>query len=94
MRPFGMKSYYDVFHAVQEYNLADAADRIRCPMLITDPESEQFFPGDSHKLYEALRCPKKLVRFTREQGADQHCEAAAPGLRDYVIYNWLDETLA
>jgi len=35
-----------------------------------------------------------LIRFTREQGAGQHCEAGAPGLRDFYIYNWLAETLS
>jgi hypothetical protein len=94
MRPFGMASYYDTFHAVREYNLADVAGRIQCPMLITDPEGEQFFPGQARKLYDALDCPKAIVHFTREQGADQHCEVAAPGYRDYCIYNWLDETLS
>ena len=67
---------------------------IKCPMLITDPEGEQFFPGQARKLYDALQCQKQIVHFTREQGADQHCEVAAPGYRDYCIYNWLDETLA
>jgi fermentation-respiration switch protein FrsA (DUF1100 family) len=93
MRPFGTTSLYDVFRAVPEYKLADVAGRITCPMLITDPEGEQFFPGQAQKLYDALRGPKKLVRFTREQGADQHCEINAPGYRDYCIYNWLAETL-
>jgi len=94
MRPFGMASYYDIFHAVQEYNLAEVAGRIRTPMLITAPEGEQFFPGQAQKLYDALNCPKTMVKFTSEQGADQHCEVAAPGYRDFCIYNWLDETLA
>jgi hypothetical protein len=93
MRPFGMASYYDAFHAVREYNLAEVAGRIQCPMLITDPGGEQFFPGQARKLYDALVCPKQIVHFTHEQGADQHCEVAAPGYRDYCIYNWLDETL-
>ena len=94
LRPFGMTSYYDAFHAVRDYNLTELAGRIRCPMLITDPEGEQFFPGQARKLYDALQCPKQIVHFTREQGADQHCEVAAPGYRDYCIHNWLDETLA
>jgi hypothetical protein len=94
MRPFGMASYYDTFHAVREYNLSEVASRIKCPMLITDPEGEQFFPGQARKLYDALECPKQIVHFTREQGAEQHCEVAAPGYRDYCIYNWLDETFA
>ncbi|MGD0939631.1 MAG: prolyl oligopeptidase family serine peptidase [Terracidiphilus sp.] len=93
MRPLAMTSYYDAFQAVQKYNLTEAAGNIRCPMLIADPEGEQFFPGQSQKLYDALNCPKTLVKFTREQGADQHCEVAAPGYRDLCIYNWLDEVL-
>ena len=28
------------------------------------------------------------------EGANQDCEVAAPGYRDYFIYNCLDETLA
>ena len=48
----------------------------------------------AHSDEHALRCPKELIRFTREQGADQHCEANAPGYRDYCIYNWLAERLA
>ena len=93
MRPFGMSSFYDVWQASQQYRLAEVAGAIRCPLLITDPEGEQFFPGQSQKLYDALACPKKLIHFTQEQGAGQHCEAAAPGLRDYYIYNWLAEVL-
>lgn len=94
MRPYGMSSYYDAFRAVQEYNLAEVAGSIWCPMLITSPESEQFFPGQAQKLHDALSCPKTMIHFTHEQGADQHCEVAAPGYRDSCIYNWLEEILA
>ena len=94
MRPFGMTSFYDAFQAVRDYNLKDVAGQIRCPMLITNPQSEQFFAGQSQQLYEMLRCPKTLIDFTREQGADLHCEVNAPGYRDFCIYNWLDETLS
>jgi cephalosporin-C deacetylase-like acetyl esterase len=94
MRPFGMDSNYDIFRAVKEYNLVQVASRIRCPMLITDPEGEPFFPGQAQKLYDALTCPKSILHFTYAQGAGQHCEVAAPVLRNAAIHNWLDETLA
>jgi hypothetical protein len=93
MRPYGLTSFYDAFRAVQQYKLAGVVGQIRCPMLITDSEGEQFFPGQAKKLYEALTGPKAFVQFTRAQGADQHCEVAAPGFRDLRIYNWLDEIL-
>jgi hypothetical protein len=93
MRPYGFTSYYDAFHAVREYNLKDVAGQIRCPLLITNPQSEPFFPGQSRELYDMLQCPKTLLDFTVEQGAGLHCEVNAPGYRDFRIYNWLDETL-
>jgi Alpha/beta hydrolase family len=94
MRPYGMTSYFDVFTAVQQYRLGDLAGRITCPMLVTDPENEAFWPGQSQQLHDLLTSPKALVRFTVEQGADLHCEPKAPGLRDLRIFDWLDETLA
>lgn len=94
MRPYGLISYYDVFTAVMQYNLSDVAGQITCPMLITEPDGESFWPGQSQRLYDLLDGPKTLVRFTKEEGADLHCEPKAAGLRDLRIFDWLDETLA
>jgi hypothetical protein len=93
MRPFGSSSPYEVFKAAQQYTLAGVAEKIRCPMLITDPEGEAFWPGQSQQLYDALRCPKTLVRFSAAEGGDLHCEPKAPGLRAQRIFDWLDATL-
>ncbi|MGH9487683.1 MAG: alpha/beta hydrolase family protein [Terriglobales bacterium] len=93
MRPYGTHSYYEAFRAVQQYNLKDVAGQIQCPMLITNPEAEQFFPGQASELCDMLRCQTTLVDFTADQGAQLHCEVNAPGYRDLRIYNWLDPTL-
>jgi hypothetical protein len=93
MRPYGVTSYYDAFHVVRQYNLKDVAGQIHCPMLLTNPESEPFMPGQPRQLYDMLRCPKTLFDFTVEQGADLHCEVNALGYRDFCIYNWLDQSL-
>ena len=66
----------------------------RCPMLVADPEGEQFWPGQSQQLYQALPGAKTLVSFTRAEGADLHCEPKAPGLRAQRMFDWLDDTLA
>ena len=74
MKPYGLDSIYEVFEAVRDYKLDDVVDRITTPMLITDPEDEQFWPGQSRRLYEALSGPdKELVRFTAAEGANWHC---------------------
>ena len=93
MRPYGFSSPFETFKAAQAYNLREVAARIRCPMLITAPAKETFWPGQSQDLYDLLTCPKRLVPFTAEEGADLHCEPKAYGLRDLRVFNWLDETL-
>lgn len=94
MRPYGKTSYYDAYKAVQEYDLTPVVNQIRCPMLITDPENEQFFPEQSQALYDRLTCPKTMMPFTAAEGSDLHCEPRSLGLRDIRIFDWLDETLA
>jgi pimeloyl-ACP methyl ester carboxylesterase len=93
VRPFGFTSFYDTYHAVQAYNLRDVADKITCPMLVTAPANEAYWPGQSQELYDLLKGPKKLVPFSEESGADLHCEVKGTGLRDLRVFNWLDETL-
>jgi alpha-beta hydrolase superfamily lysophospholipase len=93
-RPYGTETPFDFFHAAQAFRLdPEVVARIRCPMLITDPESEQFWPGQSRELYEALEGPKTLVRFTAAEGAESHCEPKAPVLRNQRVFDWLDQTL-
>jgi hypothetical protein len=93
-RPYGLDSFFDVYQRVQDFRLTpDVVSRISCPMLITDPEDEQFWPGDSQALYDALPGPKELVRFTRAEGANWHCEPVANLLRNQRIFDWLDEVV-
>ena len=91
MRPYGTTSPFDFLTAARAYVLTeDVAAQIRCPVLVTDPEHEQFWPGQSRRLHEMLPGRKELVRFTAEEGADGHCEPLAVGLRGERILDWLD----
>jgi alpha-beta hydrolase superfamily lysophospholipase len=93
-RPYGAETPFEMFHDALAFKLEpDVISRIRCPTLITDPENEQFWPGQSQQLHNALECPKQLVRFTAAEGADSHCEPKAPALRNQRVLDWLDETL-
>jgi hypothetical protein len=78
----------------QGYNLEGIAAQIGCPMLITEPVNEAFWPGQSRQLYDLLASPKKLLPFSESDGADLHCEPKGTGLRDLRVFNWLDEILA
>jgi Prolyl oligopeptidase family len=92
MRPYGVESPYDFFTAARAYALTpDQLAAIRCPVLITDPEHEQFWPGQSARMAAALTCPVTLLPFTAAEGADSHCEPAAIGLRAERVFDWLDD---
>jgi hypothetical protein len=92
-KPYGLQSPFDVYTAARRYNLADVVDQITTPLLIADPEGEQFWPGQSQRLFDELQGTKRLVPFTADEGADRHCEPMARSLLEQRMFDWLDETL-
>jgi len=87
---------FDTVTAVGEYRITpDLAASITTPLLITDPDDEQFWPGQSDEL--AARCADGLatvVRFTTAEGASWHCQPMARSLTDERMFDWLDDQLS
>lgn len=92
--PYKLDNLWDMLVELQRYDLAGVAERIACPTLVTDPDDETFWPGQSQELYDALKCPRTLLRFTEAEGAAGHCEPLAPTLRNQRVFDWLDATLS
>jgi fermentation-respiration switch protein FrsA (DUF1100 family) len=90
--PYGVESdsRWDLYQEVMKYKLGDEVKGITTPVLITNPEDEQFWPGQSQALYDMLPGEKQLVQFTAAEGANRHCEPMGLGIRDARIYDWLD----
>ncbi len=86
-------SRYDLYQQVLRYRLGEEVAQITTPLLITSPEGEQFWPGQSEQLYDLLRGERELVRFTAEEGADRHCEPMGAALRDARVFDWLERKL-
>jgi hypothetical protein len=97
MRPYGTTSPYEFFTAARAYALTDEViGQIACPVLVTDPDHEQFWPGQSGELYDKLPTTTTgtvVIRFTEEEGADSHCEPAGNGIRGERIFDWLDQRI-
>ena len=93
MAPYGTDSFFDAYQAAMAMHL-DAATMaaITCPLLITSPDHEQFWPGQSDELHAAV-ASSTLVRFTEAEGADWHCEPAASGLQNERVFDWLDDVI-
>ncbi len=83
-------SRYELFQAVSRYRLGDEVQDITTPLLVLDPDDEQFFPGQPQELFERLTGDRELIRFTAAQGASRHCEPLAVGLRDARVFDWLE----
>jgi hypothetical protein len=55
MRPYGVTTPYEFFSAARDYMLTDEMiARITSPILVTSPENEQFWPGQSQELFDKL----------------------------------------
>jgi hypothetical protein len=90
-QPYGLAgdSRFDLYKTVVDYRLDGEEQQITTPLLITDPDDEQFWPGQSRELHDRLPGPKQLVDFTADEGANRHCEPMALSLREARIFDWL-----
>jgi hypothetical protein len=93
--PYGVAggSPFDLYQEVMRYRLGDEVKQVTTPLLITEPEDEQFWPGQSQALHDLLPGPRELVRFTAAEGASRHCEPMGLAVRDTRVFDWLDRHL-
>jgi len=74
---------------VRKYQVRDVAARIATPLLILDPDGEQFFPGQPRELYDLLPGEKAIIGFTQAQGANFHCQPTGRQLTHTQMLDWL-----
>ncbi len=92
-RPYRHTDWFDLYRTVSEYRLEPAlAARIETPLLITDPQGEQFWPGQSTTLARLVP-DAELAHFTAAQGADLHCQPLGRLLTESRVFDWLEERL-
>ncbi len=88
----GVDNLGDFMAAMEPYTLDGRAESIRCPTLLTCAENDPLGAG-AQALFDALRCPKRLIRFTAAEGAGEHCEFRNRSLFNRRALDWLDDTL-
>jgi hypothetical protein len=93
-KPYGIQpSDYATFKRVEEFRLGDAVKDIKAPIMITDPEGEQFWQGQSKELFDGVTGTKVIVPFSKAEGADLHIEPMGRSLLEQRMYDWLDGIL-
>jgi hypothetical protein len=84
---------FDLFTEVRKYQVQNVAGQITTPMLILDPDHEQFFPGQSRQLYDLLPGEKAIIEFAQAEGANFHGQPTGRRLADAQLLDWLAEHL-
>lgn len=90
-RPYGTTGYGETLEEVRKYSVADIAGQITTRLLILDPASEQFWPGQAEQLAGLTRKVSTVIRFTAAEGADEHCQPLARTLTAQRMFDWLDD---
>jgi pimeloyl-ACP methyl ester carboxylesterase len=88
----GVRTLRDFLKSVDTFTLDGRIDLVQCPTLLTMAEHDSLSES-APQVYEALRCPKTLVRFTAAEGAGVHCEMQNRSLLNRRVLDWLDITL-
>lgn len=89
----GVDNLRDYLAAAELFTMTGRAELIRCPTLLTQAENDVLGAG-AGAFFDALRCPKTLLRFTAAEGADGHCEMENRSLLNRRALDWLDEQFA
>jgi len=76
------------------YTNASTIASVTCPSFVTDNETDLVSSGQGQVLFDHLTCPKEFRRFTKDEGAEGHCEGMAPIVFWTAAYDWLDGALA
>ena len=92
-KPYGVTDPFDLFTEVRKYQVRDVAGQITTPLLILDPDDEQFFPGQPRQLYDLLPGQKEIIGFTQAQGANFHCQPTGRQLTHTQMLDWLADHL-
>jgi hypothetical protein len=92
-KPYGVTNPFDLFSEVRKYQVRDVAGQITTPLLILDPEHEQFFPGQPQQLYDLLPGEKEIIEFTQAQGASFHCQPTGRQLTHTQMLDFLADHL-
>ncbi len=86
----GVDTLRDYFASAELFTMRGRVEHISCPTLITQAENDMLAAG-AGAFFDALTCPKTLLRFTAAEGADGHCEMGNRSLLNGRVLDWLDE---
>lgn len=92
-RPYEHDDWFSLYENVLQYRITpELAQQISTPLLVTSPEHEQFWPGQSVELADLVP-GAEITEFTESEGADYHCQPLARLVTENRMFDWLEERL-
>lgn len=88
----GATDLRDYLRLIEGFTLEGRIERIKCPVLLTHAENDSL-ASETQIVFDALRCPKKIIRFTAAEGAGDHCEMGNRSLLNRRVFDWLDAVM-
>ncbi|MEN4918423.1 alpha/beta fold hydrolase [Achromobacter spanius] len=88
----GVDNLRDCLRAIERFTLDGRVQDIACPTLLTQAQHDPL-AGGVQALFDQLRCPKELLRFSADEGAGEHCESGNRSLLNRRVLDWLDGVL-
>ncbi|MCY0854368.1 alpha/beta hydrolase family protein [Cupriavidus sp. D39] len=87
----GVNSFDEALRALESFHLREAAQDIRCDILIVHGEDDKQTPlSDAQKLFDAIGSTKKTMRvFTRTEGGAAHVQLDRPEPALSLLCDWL-----
>lgn len=89
----GVSNFRDYLRSAELFTMDGRAELIRCPTLLIQGMDDAR-ANDAPAFFSALRCPKKLIRFTAADGAGDHCQMRNRSLLNRNVFDWLDAIFA
>lgn len=93
MFTFGADTPSELIRMLRPYHLRDVAPKIAGTVLVVDSEGDRDLPGQARQLHDALQTARDYLLFTREEGAEEHCQMGAIMISGERILNSLDDHL-
>jgi hypothetical protein len=91
-RRFGAKTIATLFEKMKEFNIIGQEEGITCATLSLVGEGEgKEALKQADQFYEKVSGPKAKRVFTKEEGADAHCQVGNLPLACAVILSWLKD---
>ena len=88
----GVKDLRGYLESAAMFTLDGRAGEIRCPTLLA-AAGDDTLSASVQRVMDGLSCPKTLIRFTRAEGAGDHCEMMNRSLLNRRTLDWLDGVL-